>query len=1378
MRKVLCGLVCLLWVITLVSCGGVSSGGNPTLTPAQEVAAAKAALAIGYASGDSSSSVTQNLTLPTAGLDGTAVSWTSSNTAVISNAGVVTQPDTQDASVTLTATISITGANDTKVFPITVKAKMTDAQAVAAAKVALVIGYASGDSASSVTQNLTLPATGIDGSSNTWVSNNTAVVSNTGVVTRPVTSDASVTITATITVGSASDTKAFPITVKAQMTDAQAVAAAKEALAIGYATGDSASSVTQNLTLPATGIDNSTMAWVSSDTSVVSNAGVVTQPVSQDASVTMTATITVGTASDTKPFPITVKAQTTDAQAVAAEKTALAIRYALGDSALSVTQNLTLSTSGVDATTVAWVSSDSSISNTGVVTRPLTGSTEVSLTATITRGTASDTKVFNLVVKPQLTDTQAVAAAKAGLAITYASGDSASSVTQNLTLPATGLDNSTITWLSSDTDFVSNAGVVSQPQTQDASVTMTATITVGSTNDTKAFPITVNAQLTDAQAVAAAKAALTITFGEGESAAGVTQNLTLPASGVYGTSITWSSSDPIHVSNSGVVNQPATADVNATLTATITLRAASDTKDFPLTVKARMTEAQALARIKGDLEIGYADGDSANSVTQNLTLLASGPFNSTISWASNTENVVSDAGVVTQPLTGDASVTMTATITVGSTSDTKDFPITVKAQMSDAQAVAAAKAALEIDYQSGDGPDTVTRNLSLTTSGLDGTTISWASSDPALAIDGTVTRPVTGDLPVTLTATITSNTTNDTKVFIVTVRAQMTDAEAVAAAIEALQIRYTDGDSAVSVTQNVTLPLTGASGTTIGWASSDEELISTEGIVQRPSIGTALVTLTATVTSHEASDSTQFTLTVVGQMSDQDAVAAAKAALLIGYADGDSAGSITQNLALPLAGLNACTIRWQSNAPEVVTDLGVVTQPLDNPALVTMTATIASHNYSDTKDFSLTVNPVMSDAAAVALDKAGLTIGYGPGDTASRVTGNISLPTSGTNGSTITWSSSAPEVISESGGVTVPSDVDANVTMTATITKGENNDTAGFALTVRTLLNAWINNVAISPGSGAIEVDPEIVVRIPFQLALDPLTVNDTTFQMVQTSNSQNVPIVVTYDAPSKTVSLAPADALAQNTQYSAVVGTGLRDASENSLSSALGFSFTTLSYADILSQWKFNGNGNDASGNGNVLGEISGTFDTHVVHEGSASLYLNGSQKGTSNINLGSQLTVAVWVNVDNPIKGSINTIMANTDTGEESNGFKLCINHWMTSDESVVIEVGDELTGGKWITQSGLIQPGSWYHLAFVIDRQNQSLRIYYNGAPAPLTFTSDEGFTLQQFDYTFNTDGPFTIGSFPSGAYGFKGHLDDMRVYNRVLSDDEIAKIAQEN
>jgi hypothetical protein len=129
-RMTVCCLACLLCLMTLVGCHGNSSGTAP-------LTAAQAALAIGYASGDTSSSVTQNLTLPTAGADGSTISWVSNSSAVVTTAGVVNQPITSDAGVTLTATITVGTTSDTKTFPLTVKAQMTDAQAVAAAKAAL-----------------------------------------------------------------------------------------------------------------------------------------------------------------------------------------------------------------------------------------------------------------------------------------------------------------------------------------------------------------------------------------------------------------------------------------------------------------------------------------------------------------------------------------------------------------------------------------------------------------------------------------------------------------------------------------------------------------------------------------------------------------------------------------------------------------------------------------------------------------------------------------------------------------------------------------------------------------------------------------------------------------------------------------------------------------------------------------------------------------------------------------------------------------------------------------------------------------------------------------------------------------------------------------
>jgi hypothetical protein len=95
---------------------------------------------------------------------------------------------------------------------------------------------------------------------------------------------------------------AFDLTDK---TDSQAVAADKDALRIMYASGDSAQSVTQNLTLPTVGANGTTISWSSDNYSIVSSAGVVTRPVIAT-TVTLTATIAKGSAHDTKAFAVKV----------------------------------------------------------------------------------------------------------------------------------------------------------------------------------------------------------------------------------------------------------------------------------------------------------------------------------------------------------------------------------------------------------------------------------------------------------------------------------------------------------------------------------------------------------------------------------------------------------------------------------------------------------------------------------------------------------------------------------------------------------------------------------------------------------------------------------------------------------------------------------------------------------------------------------------------------------------------------------------------------------------------------------------------------------------------------------------------------------------
>ena len=85
---------------------------------------------------------------------------------------------------------------------------------------------------------------------------------------------------------------------------------------------------------------------------------------------------------------------------------------------------------------------------------------------------------------------------------------------------------------------------------------------------------------TDAQVVNAILAEFTL-----GNLSAVSANLVLPTSGSRAATISWTSSNPAVVSNTGVVNRPLNGDVSLTLTARITKGTTSMTKTFALTVR-------------------------------------------------------------------------------------------------------------------------------------------------------------------------------------------------------------------------------------------------------------------------------------------------------------------------------------------------------------------------------------------------------------------------------------------------------------------------------------------------------------------------------------------------------------------------------------------------------------------------------------------------------------------------------------------------------------------------------------------------------------------------------------------------------------------------
>ncbi|MFG2126767.1 family 43 glycosylhydrolase [Streptomyces sp. NPDC048751] len=170
------------------------------------------------------------------------------------------------------------------------------------------------------------------------------------------------------------------------------------------------------------------------------------------------------------------------------------------------------------------------------------------------------------------------------------------------------------------------------------------------------------------QGVADDKAALTL----GDTGA-VVSDLTLPTVGTAGGSkITWASDNTSVVSAAGKVTRPPSGepDGHATLTATLTKGTVTATKSFDVTVPAAFDDATATQQAAEALTVHNLD-----DVRGNLTLPATGAYDTKVAWASANPDVVSAGGVVHRPAhgSGDTTVELTATVSKGDAKATRAF---------------------------------------------------------------------------------------------------------------------------------------------------------------------------------------------------------------------------------------------------------------------------------------------------------------------------------------------------------------------------------------------------------------------------------------------------------------------------------------------------------------------------------------------------------------------------------------------------------------------------------------------------------------------------------------------------------------------------------
>ncbi|NND24802.1 MAG: LamG domain-containing protein, partial [Flavobacteriaceae bacterium] len=144
------------------------------------------------------------------------------------------------------------------------------------------------------------------------------------------------------------------------------------------------------------------------------------------------------------------------------------------------------------------------------------------------------------------------------------------------------------------------------------------------------------------------------------------------------------------------------------------------------------------------------------------------------------------------------------------------------------------------------------------------------------------------------------------------------------------------------------------------------------------------------------------------------------------------------------------------------------------------------------------------------------------------------------------------------------------------------------------------------------------------------------------------------------------------------------------------------------------------------------------------------------------SKVTIMAWVKVDADAVGT------RTIAGE--NG---ACSLYLNTDNKLYLSIKTTSNGSPWVIPGPTLPYDEWHHVTGTFDASTGKMNIYVDGALVKSSNSILSG-TIENMG---SSDGTFNIGRLSravSNRQYFKGDIDEVRVFNVVLSQDQISKI----
>jgi hypothetical protein len=219
---------------------------------------------------------------------------------------------------------------------------------------------------------------------------------------------------------------------------------------------------------------------------------------------------------------------------------------------------------------------------------------------------------------------------------------------------------------------------------------------------------------------------------------------------------------------------------------------------------------------------------------------------------------------------------------------------------------------------------------------------------------------------------------------------------------------------------------------------------------------------------------------------------------------------------------------------------------------------------------------------------------------------------------------------------------------------------------------------------------------------------------------------------------------------------------------------FAQIPTNGLVGYWPFNGNANDLSGNENngniheaILTDDRFGKPNNAYYFNGATSYIKVLNATSLNVQFGNSLSISCWIKHDLTSQ-NINTYFISKYGGSTFIGAAYAMGTQLESNGYCWFQIAAVNTNGRDLQGNNTINDGLWHHLAVVLE-MNSSLKLFIDGVLGPYSAFPLNGSIINEYDLHF--------GSGANLDQFYKGCVDDIRMYNRSLSQPEVINLFNE-